>query len=86
MLKMPEIFLLDEATSGLDAASEFNIQRILEREITHRGPTVLIITHKLPTLKNITDKIILLRQGRIYKIGTYEELEDDEVFQDLLMK
>lgn len=71
LLLDPEIIVLDEATSHLDAESEAAVQQALER--LFRGRTVLVIAHRLSTVREV-DRILVLQGGRIVEEGTYEEL------------
>jgi len=71
LLKNARILILDEATSSLDATSEFLIQRALEHLL--KGRTSLIIAHRLSTILS-SDKIIVLDKGRVVDAGTHSEL------------
>jgi ABC-type multidrug transport system fused ATPase/permease subunit len=71
LLVDPEVIVLDEATSSLDAESEAAVQEAMERLL--RGRTALVIAHRLSTIRN-ADRILVLREGRIVEEGTYEEL------------
>jgi subfamily B ATP-binding cassette protein MsbA len=70
-LKDPPILILDEATSDLDAESEFMVQQALA-DLMH-GRTVLVIAHRLATVRN-ADRIVVVHEGRIAEIGRHEEL------------
>ena len=70
-LKNPPILILDEATSDLDAESEFIIQQALA-ELMH-GRTVLVIAHRLATVRN-ADRIVVVHEGGIAEVGRHDEL------------
>jgi subfamily B ATP-binding cassette protein MsbA len=70
-LKNPPILILDEATSDLDAESEFMIQQALAELM--RGRTVLVIAHRLATVRN-ADRIVVVHEGRIAEVGSHDEL------------
>jgi subfamily B ATP-binding cassette protein MsbA len=70
-LKNPPILILDEATSDLDAESEFMVQQALADLM--RGRTVLVIAHRLATIRN-ADRIVVIHQGRVAEVGRHEEL------------
>ena len=67
----PRIFMLDEATSAVDTATEVLVQRSLERLL--KGRTTFIVAHRLSTIMK-ADCILVLDQGRIIERGTHREL------------
>lgn len=71
MLKKPDILILDEATSNLDAITE----RALDVTINEfcKEMTTIFIAHRLSTIKNC-DKIFVLEKGKIVERGTHKEL------------
>ena len=70
-LKDPPILILDEATSDLDAESEFLVQQALSELM--KGRTVLVIAHRLATVKN-AERVVVVHGGRIAETGTHDEL------------
>jgi ATP-binding cassette subfamily B protein/subfamily B ATP-binding cassette protein MsbA len=71
VLTNPEILVLDEATSNLDAESEALIQDALRRIFRER--TTLVIAHRLSTILD-ADTIAVLDGGRKIEEGSHEEL------------
>ena len=67
----PDILVFDEATSALDNATEQALSKALAGL---RGTkTMIVIAHRLSTVRNC-DELVLLVEGRISDIGSYDEL------------
>jgi ATP-binding cassette subfamily B protein len=67
----PRIFMLDEATSAVDTATELLVQRSLEKLLA--GRTTFVVAHRLSTIMS-ADLILVIEQGRIIERGTHREL------------
>lgn len=76
----PTIVILDEATSSLDAKTEYNVVKA----IRDRGITCIVIAHRLSTIRSC-DEIIVMENGEIKDRGTHEELmETSSIYRSLL--
>jgi ATP-binding cassette subfamily B protein/subfamily B ATP-binding cassette protein MsbA len=71
VLADPKIFILDEATSNLDTASERAIQHALDALLRDR--TSFVIAHRLSTIRR-ADRILVLEAGAIVEAGSHGEL------------
>jgi len=72
-LRKPKILLLDEATSALDAESESQVQLALDRLMSEKGSTVLLVAHRLSTVIG-ADMICVVNDGSIVESGNHEAL------------
>ena len=81
LLRPYQLLLLDEPTASLDLQSE---QQVLEAlHSLNRGQTTLMITHRIEDLKQ-SDEIWVMKQGQIVQQGTFEQLEKQGFFAELL--
>jgi ATP-binding cassette subfamily B protein len=71
LIANPEILVLDEATSSVDAYTELVIQRALKTLMRNR--MTIIIAHRLSTIR-LCDEIITIDNGSIVEKGTHEQL------------
>jgi ABC-type multidrug transport system fused ATPase/permease subunit len=83
LLRDPQLVILDEASSRLDAATEARLWQATERLLA--GRTGLIIAHRLATVAH-ADHILVLEDGRVREYGPRTALANDPVsrFAELL--
>ncbi|MFJ7700384.1 ABC transporter ATP-binding protein [Lysinibacillus fusiformis] len=71
LIKDPEILMLDDSLSAVDAKTEARIIENIQRE--RDGKTTIITTHRLSGIQH-ADIIIVLDDGQVVEQGTHEEL------------
>ena len=71
ILSDPAIFVLDEATSSIDTATEQLIHKATETLL--KGHTSFVIAHRLSTIRN-ADVILVVNDGKVIEQGTHKEL------------
>ncbi len=71
MLADPRIFILDEATSSVDAITEEKLQNALSKLLA--GRTSFVVAHRLSTIRT-ANLVIVLDKGRIAESGTHRQL------------
>jgi lactose/L-arabinose transport system ATP-binding protein len=74
LVRKPEVFLLDEPLSNLDAALRSDVR--LEIAKLHRdiGGTMIYVTHDQVEAMTLADKIVVMNAGRIEQVGSPREL------------
>ncbi|OWZ18023.1 ABC transporter [Phytophthora megakarya] len=73
ILRDPAVLLLDEATSALDNESERVVQASLDRLLTLKQRTTIIVAHRLSTIRN-ANLIAVTHDGAIVEQGTHDQL------------
>ena len=71
ILAAPEIMILDEATSNVDAHTEQVIQNAMATLM--KGRTSFVIAHRLSTIRD-SDMILYMESGDIKEVGNHDEL------------
>lgn len=68
----PQLYILDEPTTGLDAQYAENLFSFLEKE-RHRGKTIIVSSHDLYLLEKYCTKLIYLEKGKMNYFGALDE-------------
>ena len=73
----PKILLYDEPTTGLDPITSDEISELINETKNKFKTSSIIITHDIKCVKTVADRIIMLKDGIVYKEGTLSEFEND---------
>lgn len=73
----PKIILYDEPTTGLDPITSNEISNLINETKNKFNTSSIIITHDIKCVKTVADRIIMLKDGVVYKEGTLSEFEKD---------
>jgi len=79
----PKLLLLDEPTTHLDIKHKIKILDLIKRLNKEYGLTVLIVLHDLNLASQYCDRLILLNEGKIYKIGTPSEILTHRIIEEV---
>lgn len=83
LMKKPDILILDDSTSALDAQSEKLVKDAIYSDLKDMG--VVIVAQKISSIIE-TDKIIVLNEGSIEAIGTHKDLlEMSKTYQEIYL-
>ena len=79
LVKEPNLLLLDEPLSNLDAKLRINMRAELKRLQKDLGITTVFVTHDQIEAMTMADRIALLEEGKLQQVGTPEELYNTPV-------
>jgi spermidine/putrescine transport system ATP-binding protein len=77
LVNEPDVLLLDEPMSALDATLRAQVQEELKRLQRKLGGTFILVTHDQAEALVCSDRLAVMRQGRIVQFGTSEEVYDN---------
>ncbi len=70
----PEVILLDEPTSNLDIHHQLDFLELILNLNRERGLTIVMASHDINIASEFCERLILLEQGRIYRMGSPKEV------------
>ena len=79
----PRVLLLDEPTAFLDLNHQLDICAMLHRLRAQRNLSVVMVSHDLNLASQYCDRLLLLKEGRIFRLGTPQEVIMPDVLADV---
>lgn len=77
LIHSPDILILDEPLSGLDANSVITVKELIGK-LARDGKTIFYCSHMMDVVEKVSDRIILIDNGSIVADGSFEELKTRE--------
>jgi ABC-2 type transport system ATP-binding protein len=81
----PRLIVMDEPFVGLDPKAAFCLKEMM-REHCDRGGAIFFSTHVLEVAEKLCDKVAIIKQGRLIKAGTMEEVKGDESLEEVFLE
>lgn len=72
----PQIIVLDEPLSGLDANAVITVKELIVR-LSQEGKTIFYCSHMMDVVEKVSDRILLINKGEIVADGTFESLKQN---------
>jgi iron complex transport system ATP-binding protein len=82
LVHAPRALVLDEPSNSLDLHATHELRETI-RKLARAGITVLMVTHHLPDIIPEMQRVILVRQGKVYRDGTKAEVLTSEALSGL---
>ena len=76
LMHAPRLIVMDEPFVGLDPRASHLLKELM-REICDRGGAIFFSTHVLEVAEKLCDKVAIIRNGRLIRSGTMEEVRGD---------
>ena len=81
----PKLIIMDEPFVGLDPQSSFTLKKIM-REICDNGGSIFFSTHVLDVAEKLCDKVAIIKDGKLIKSGTMEEVKGDTSLESAFLE
>ena len=81
----PRLIVMDEPFVGLDPKAAFQLKEMM-REHCDRGGAIFFSTHVLEVAEKLCDKVAIIKQGKLIKAGTMDEVKGDESLEEVFLE
>ena len=84
-LHQPKLILMDEPFVGLDPKASHLLKEMM-REVCDEGGAIFFSTHVLEVAEKLCDKVAIIKNGKLIRSGTMEEVKGDESLEDVFLE
>ncbi len=84
-LHNPRLIIMDEPFVGLDPKAAHSLKEMM-REVCDSGGAIFFSTHVLEVAEKLCDKIAIIKNGKLIKEGTMEQVKGDESLEDVFLE
>lgn len=77
LLHNPDVIVLDEPLSGLDANSVILVKELIGK-LAQEGKTIFYCSHMMDVVEKVSNRIVLIDEGRVIANGTFAELKQQQ--------
>ncbi|MBR5094898.1 MAG: ABC transporter ATP-binding protein [Oscillospiraceae bacterium] len=81
----PKLIVMDEPFVGLDPKASHLLKEMM-RQHCDRGGAIFFSTHVLEVAEKLCDKVAIIKQGRLVKAGTMEEVRGDDSLEEVFLE
>ena len=84
-LHNPKLIIMDEPFVGLDPKASHLLKGMM-REVCDAGGAIFFSTHVLEVAEKLCDKVAIIKNGRLIRRGTMEEVKGDDSLEDVFLE
>ena len=84
-IHQPKLIIMDEPFVGLDPKASHTIKQMM-REFCDNGGAIFFSTHVLEVAEKLCDKIAIIKNGKLIKVGTMEEVKGDTSLESVFLE
>lgn len=85
LVHSPKLVIMDEPFVGLDPKASHLLKETM-REICNQGGAIFFSTHVLEVAEKLCDKVAIIKNGKLIKSGTMEEVKGDESLESVFLE
>ncbi len=85
LLHSPKLLIMDEPFVGLDPKAAHTLKEFM-RELCNEGGAIFFSTHVLEVAEKLCDKVAIIKDGKLIKKGTMDEVKGDGSLESVFLE
>lgn len=85
LIHEPKLVVMDEPFVGLDPKASHTLKELM-RELCERGGAIFFSTHVLEVAEKLCDKVAIIKDGKLVKSGTMDEVKGDDTLEEVFLE
>ena len=85
LLHDPKLILMDEPFVGLDPVAAHQLKQVM-RDFCSAGGAIFFSTHVLEVAEKLCDRVAIIRQGKLIRAGSMDEVKGDETLENVFLE
>lgn len=85
LIHKPKLMVMDEPFVGLDPKAAHSVKQIM-RDMCANGSAIFFSTHVLEVAEKLCNKIAIIKNGKLLRVGTIDEVRGDESLEDVFLE
>ncbi len=85
LIHEPKLIIMDEPFVGLDPKAAHILKEIM-RDICNKGGAIFFSTHVLEVAEKLCDKVAIIKDGKLIRFGTMDEVKGDESLESVFLE
>ena len=81
----PKLIIMDEPFVGLDPVAAHKLKEMM-KEICEKGSSIFFSTHVLEVAEKLCSKVAIIKEGKLIKAGTMEEVKGDSSLENVFLE
>lgn len=81
----PKLIVMDEPFVGLDPKASHLLKEMM-REHCDNGGAIFFSTHVLEVAEKLCDKVAIIKQGKLIRVGTMDEVKGDDSLEEVFLE
>ncbi len=85
LIHKPKLLIMDEPFVGLDPKAAHTLKEIM-RDLCNEGGAIFYSTHVLEAAEKLCDKVAIIKDGKLIKTGTMDEVKGDSSLENVFLE